>query len=145
MGTRRRLRVESDLGRVADLRALVRDAAADSGAPEVCVDDIVQAVDETATNVIVHGYAGRPGWLDMQVDQQDERIVITLEDGAPPFDPTMAPEPDLSIPADHRKPGGMGIHLLRLAVDTVTHRPRPGGGNILTMTRTFDPRPVEDR
>lgn len=145
MGTRRRLRVESDLGRVADLRALVRDAAADAGAPEVCVDDIVQAVDETATNVIVHGYAGGPGWLDMQVDQDDLRIVITLEDGAPPFDPTMAPEPDLSIPADRRKPGGMGIHLLRLAVDTVTHRPRPGGGNILTMTRTFDPRPVEDR
>jgi serine/threonine-protein kinase RsbW len=145
MATHRRLRIPSDLDRVAELRAIVRAAATDAGAPEVCVDDVVQAVDETATNVIVHGYAGEPGWLDLQVEQDDESIVITLEDAAPPFDPTTAPEPDMTIPADHRRPGGMGIHLLRLAVDSVTHRPRPGGGNILTMTRTFDPRPVEDR
>jgi hypothetical protein len=30
----------------------------------------------------------------------------------------------------------MGIHLMRLATDSVEHRPRAGGGNILTLTRS---------
>jgi hypothetical protein len=39
----------------------------------------------------------------------------------------------------------MGIHLMRLATDSLTHSPRPGGGNILTLARRLDPRPKEDR
>ena len=32
--------------------------------------------------------------------------------------------------------GGMGVHLMRLAMDSIRHEPRPGGGNILTLTRS---------
>ena len=145
VGTRRSLRVPADVGRVAELRALVRKAALDADAPPECIDDVVQAVDEMATNVIVHGYAGRPGWLELAIEVGERRLVMTLEDEAPAFDPRPHPEPDLSVPPERRTPGGMGIHLLRLSVDKIDHRPRPGGGNILTMTRTFDPRPEEDR
>jgi len=55
------------------------------------------------------------------------------------------PEPDLSIPPLQRRPGGMGLHLIRLSTDSMTYRPRAGGGNILTLTRTLDPRPKEER
>ncbi len=143
--TRHRLRVLAELDRLAEVRALARDVATAIGAPEVCIDDVVQAVDEAATNIIVHGYAGRPGWIDVSVERDGETIVVTLEDDAPPFDPTAVPEPDLTIDPGRRTPGGMGIHLIRLAVDTFVHRPRPGGGNILTMARTLDPRPMEER
>lgn len=144
VGARRSLRIPADVARVADLRALVREAALEADAPPECLDDVVQAVDEMATNVIVHGYAGRPGWVELTVEAGERRLVMTLEDEAPPFDPRPHPEPDLSVPPEHRTPGGMGIHLLRQSVDAIDHRPRPGGGNILTMTRTFDPRPRED-
>ena len=145
VGARRSLRVPAEVARVAELRALVREAASDADAPPECVDDVVQAVDEMATNVIVHGYAGRPGWLELAIEVGERRLVMTLEDEAPAFDPRPHPEPDLSVPPERRTPGGMGIHLLRLSVDTIDHRPRPGGGNILTMIRTFDPHPEEDR
>lgn len=144
-GTRRGLRLPAALDQLTAVRALVREVAQEVGAPEVCVHDLVQAVDEAATNIIVHGYAGREGWLEVAVRRHGDRIAITLEDDAPPFDPTGHPSPDLSVPAEHRQPGGMGIHLIRMAVDTVDHRPRPGGGNILTLTRTLDPRPMEER
>jgi serine/threonine-protein kinase RsbW len=142
---RRSLRVPAELAHLADLRALAREAAVTAGATGPCIDDVAQAVDEAATNVIVHGFAGRSGWLELTVAHEDDRLVMTLTDDAPPFDPTTHPEPDLSIPPERRRPGGMGIHLIRLAVDTMRHRPRPGGGNILTLTRTIDPRPMEDR
>jgi serine/threonine-protein kinase RsbW len=109
------------------------------------MDDLVQAVDEAATNVIVHGYQGQPGWLDVAAELVDDRIVVTIEDEAPTFDPTQVAEPDLTISPEQRRPGGMGVHLIRLAMDEVRHSPRPGGGNILTMARRLDPRPKEDR
>jgi anti-sigma regulatory factor (Ser/Thr protein kinase) len=130
------LRIDADLGQLAELRRFVRAQAAAADAPADSRDDLVQAVDEAATNVITHGYRGDPGWLDVHVALQDGRFIVTLEDGAPPFDPTSVPEPDLTVPPMARMPGGMGIHLIRAATDAVTYRPRPGGGNILTMTRS---------
>ena len=43
--------VDADLERLADIRALVRDVALSSDAPPACLDDLVQAVDEAATNI----------------------------------------------------------------------------------------------
>lgn len=143
--TRRTVRIPAELGRVADVRALVREVAGACDAPETCMDDLVQAVDEATTNVIVHGYRGTPGWVDVAAERVDDRIVVTVTDEAPPFDPTSVPEPDLSIPPHNRRPGGMGVHLMRQATDRLEHEPRPGGGNILTLDRRLDPRPKEER
>ena len=140
-----RLRIDARLDRVADARALVRTFAIDRGAPEVCVDDLVQAVDEALTNVIRHGYGGRPGTIEVTVARDGDTLKITVVDDAPPFDPTAAPEPDLALPPQLRQPGGMGIHLMRLATDSIVHTARPGGGNMLTLRRRTDPRPKEER
>jgi len=145
LATRRTLRIPAELERIADVRTLVRDVAGMCNAPQPCMDDLVQAVDEAATNVILHGYRGQPGWLDVAAERVGDTIVITIEDEAPLMDPTLVPEPDLSIPPNRRKPGGMGIHLMRMATDRLEHAPRPGGGNILTMARRLDPRPKEER
>ena len=116
--------VDADLERLAEIRALVRGVALSSDAPPACLDDLVQDVDARLV---------------------DDHIVIVLSDTAPSFDPTTVAEPDLSVPVLRRRPGGMGIHLIRLATDSMVHRPRRGGGNILTLTRSLDPRPKEER
>ena len=131
----RRLRIPADLTRVAEVRAAVREVAEACDAPIDCEDDLVQAVDEAVTNAIVHGYRSGPGDIEVRVERDDEVIVIVIEDRAPRFDPRSVPDPDLVTPPEHRRPGGMGVHLIRQAVDGLDHRPRPGGGNILTITR----------
>ena len=140
----RKVRIPADLERLADVRAVVREAAQGCDAPADCIGDLVQAVDEAATNVIRYGYRGKPGWIDLTADLVGDDIVITLEDAAPGFDPTAVPAPDLAVHPQHRTPGGMGIHLMRLATDSMVHRPRPGGGNILTLTRSKVRRPKEE-
>jgi anti-sigma regulatory factor (Ser/Thr protein kinase) len=106
---------------------------------------MVQAVDEAATNAIIHGHAGEPGWVEVAVSTVGDRFVVTIEDDAPAFDPTTVPGPDLSIHPAQRRPGGMGVLLARLCVDEMSYRPRPGGGNILTLVRTFERNGKEDR
>lgn len=147
MGDRWHARIPADLTRVVELRALVRSAVAaiDPDADEACRDDLVQAVDEAATNIILHGYRGAPGWVDLTVKRADDRLVVTIEDAAPAFDPTVVPAPDLGVPPDARRPGGMGIHLMRESTDALDHSPRQGGGNILTMTRRLDRTAKEER
>lgn len=140
----RRLRIPVELDRLAEVRRLVRETTRAAGALPGTVDDLVQAVDEAATNIIVHGYAGRSGWVAVTVAVVGQDLVITLEDEAPSFDPTTLPDPDMTVPALVRGPGGMGIRLMRLATDDLAYRPRDGGGNILTMSRSLAPRPLED-
>jgi len=143
MGPPGHLRIHAELGELAGLREFVRTGLARMGASAQCVDELVQAVDEAATNSIVHGYAGAPGWLDVSLSSDGDRCEVTIVDDAPIFDPTDVPEPDLALPPAVRAPGGMGVHLIRLAVDAVDHRPRPGGGNILTMVRSLGTRAEE--
>lgn len=131
------LRIDADLGRLAEVRRFVREEAEAVHATVDCLDDLVQAIDEASTNVIVHGYRGRPGWLEIGIALEDEQFVVRIEDEAPQFDPTGVPEPDLSVPPMSRRPGGMGVHLMRAATDGLSYRPRPGGGNILTMSRAL--------
>jgi serine/threonine-protein kinase RsbW len=132
----RELHIDADVERLADVRAAVREVARACEAPATCLDDLVQAVDEAATNIIVHGYRGEPGTIDLTAELVGDDIVVTLEDRAPVFDPTAVPAPDLTIHPRDRRPGGMGVYLMRRAMDSIRHEPRPGGGNILTLTRS---------
>ena len=140
---RRHLRIPAELERLAEVRAVVREVCADCATTSDCTGDLVQAVDEAATNIIRHGYRGGPGWIDLTAELVGDDVVITLEDEAPAFDPTTVVAPDLSVHPGERRPGGMGIHLVRHAVDRFEHRPRPGGGNILTLARSRVPRSKE--
>lgn len=136
----RTMRVDSSVDRLAEVRAFVRDAVADFGGSRLVADDLVQAVDEAACNVMLHGYGGEPGEIEIEAAVRDGKIEIQLLDRAPAFDPTKAPAADTSRPPVSRRPGGMGvgIHLLRTMTDEVRHHVRPDGGNELTLVRSID-------
>jgi len=138
----RSIEIEARLERLAEVRAFVREAAGAIGASDDCVVDLVQAVDEAATNIVTHGYRGRPGPIAVAVAPDETGIRVTIHDRAPRFDPGSAPEPDLS--ATHIRPGGMGIHLIRAATDAMEHDERPGGGNVLTLVRRLGRRDKEE-
>jgi anti-sigma regulatory factor (Ser/Thr protein kinase) len=106
------------------------------GADDEAVGDLVQAVDELVCNVIEHGYGhGTNGPVEVRVAHDEGRIVITIVDQAPPFDPTAYPTPDLSLPLERRPLGGMGVHLARTLTDGMRHRILPGGGNEITLEK----------
>ena len=142
----RRLSVPSDTNRLAEVRAFVRDAVADFGGSKHVADDLVQAVDEATCNVMLHGYGGAPGEVEIEAALKDGRIEIHLFDRAPTFDPTAVASPDTTRPPESPRPGGMGmgVHLLRTMTDEVRHHVRPDGGNELTLVRSIEDGREED-
>lgn len=139
--TPRRLTVDNDANRLADVRAFIRDSVADLGGSKRAADDLVQAVDEATCNVMVHGYGGVPGEIEIEAARLGNAIQIRLLDRSKPFDPTAAAaRADTSRPPTPKRPGGMGvgIELLRTMTDEVRHHVRPDGGNELTLVRSID-------
>lgn len=121
-----------DLGAI---REFVSRGSRQLGADEASVADLVQAVDESATNVIRHGYGGSPGPLDIEIGREGAAVRVDLRDRAPGFDPRGWPDPDLALPLEARKPGGFGVYLTRTCVDQVDHRFLAPAGNQLTLYR----------
>jgi anti-sigma regulatory factor (Ser/Thr protein kinase) len=136
------LHLESDVERLADLRAFVRESATTLGASARAIDDLVQATDEAACNTMIHGYAGKPGPIDVAIERRGETIAVTISDRARPFDPTERAPTDAGLsPAGPTGPGhmGVGVGLLRSVMDEVHHAARPDGGNELTLVRSIEP------
>ena len=136
--TGRSMRIPSEAGHLAEVRAFVREASTSFGASAATADDLVQAADEAVCNVILHGYKGGSGEVELEAELIGDRIELRILDRGPTFDPTVAAAPDLSVPPRERKPGGMGIHLVRAGTDEVHHRVRAGGGNELRLVRRIE-------
>lgn len=134
-GTDRLLRVSAEPMNLARIRHFVEEQAVELGADETMVGDIIQAVDESVTNIIVHGYRGTRGIVEVEVRLAAGALVIQLRDHAPPFDPTGVPRPDLDLPLERRPLGGMGVHLTRELTDEATYRRPDGWGNELTLIK----------
>ncbi len=132
------LRVSANLGNLAVIRGFVETRALAFGAGRSATDDLVQAVDELAANTIRHGYQGRSGPIEIEVKKEQDALVVCLRDQAPPFDPTLIPPADVTLPLEQRAPGGLGIHLARQMTDSMTYRMSPAGGNELTLRKKIN-------
>ena len=139
------LRTSAEPGELSRVRRFVETHARQLGADPTTIADMVQAVDESVTNIIKHGYGGEDGIVEVEVGRTGSRLVVRLRDNAPPFDPTGLPAPDLDVPLDRRPLGGMGVYLTRELTDEVHHRSAPGWHNELTLVKRNQPNSTAER
>ncbi|NJD19100.1 MAG: ATP-binding protein [Gemmatimonadetes bacterium] len=119
------------LDSLAELRAFARRASEAAGLEEGRRYALELAVDEIATNVILHGYGApdpsRRVWISAELEGGALRIL--LEDDGTPYDPRehrMPSEEELSAPLEDRPIGGLGIMLALGGVDAFDYRTREG-------------------
>jgi serine/threonine-protein kinase RsbW len=112
------------------------------GAPARALRDITLIIDELFTNSVCHGYQGRAdGWVQLRVWRQGMRLRLQLRDGAPAFDPCDLTGPDIALPLDQRRPGGLGLVFIRRLSDEMRYQRLPTAqfrgarGGLLGTTR----------
>lgn len=130
-----RMKAGASLDALADIRDFVSDAATKLSLPRDAIEDLKVAVDEAVTNIVLHGYAGAAGDVEVSVEDRNGDVALTLVDSAPAFDLEAVHGSDLTEPLETRKVGGMGVHLMRALTDSLSHEALPGGGNRITMVK----------
>jgi serine/threonine-protein kinase RsbW len=127
--------VTAERKNLAEIRRFIEEKARALPVDPEVIADMVLAVDEAATNIIVHGYQGQPGEIQVEISYEGGALVVRLSDQAPLFDPTQVPPPDLDLPLEQRRFGGLGIHLTRQCMDEVSYCISGEGCNELTLRK----------
>ena len=106
------------------------------GSPLKSVMQITVCVEEMFVNVAHYAYEGKNGDVTLVIDGNGGAISITLIDSGIPFDPLARPDPDVTLSAEERKIGGLGIYMVKQTMDKV-HYERKDGKNIFTMIKNI--------
>ncbi len=128
--------VEPQVGEVSRLIDWVESCCAAEGLAEDLTFKLTLALEEAVANVISHAFLGLPPphSIKVRLDITAQSVSAEIIDNGRPFDPTAAPDPDLSLALEERSPGGFGIHLMRGMMDRVDYR-RGDGNNILRLEK----------
>ena len=109
--------------------------------PEEIVMPINLALEEAVSNVMLYAYPGKSGQLFVEcnkaVSHQPSAVslIFTITDSGIAFDPTQQKEADITLSAEEREIGGLGIHLVKQIMDEVRYE-RTEDKNILTLVKT---------
>lgn len=94
------------------------------------------AIEEVFVNVAHYAYGENEGTvaLDISFDENECAITFRMADAGIPFDPLKKPDPDITLSAEEREIGGLGIFITKKTMDSVTYDYKDGE-NILTMVK----------
>ena len=97
--------------------------------------DVQLALEEHLTNILSYGYDDKQEHLiRVSLELNLAELRVEVEDDGHPFNPLERLAPDTSKPIEERPIGGLGIHMMRKALDGMEYRRREGK-NILVMIK----------
>ena len=109
------------------------------GCPMKTVIQISIAIDEIYSNIVKYGYPKEPGPVTVQVLERDEphTVYVRFADEGIPYNPLTKEDPDVTLSAEERKIGGLGIFMVKSTMDDMKYKYEQGQ-NILTLVKNLD-------
>ena len=94
------------------------------------------AIEEVFVNVAKYAYGDGEGDVEFCIDFDKDTRVATfcMSDKGVEFDPLKKPDPDITLSAEEREIGGLGIFITKKTMDAVSYA-YENGKNILTMIK----------
>lgn len=136
MSRTQHLEIAADLDNLKQVRDFIEESTQLAGLDHERTGELLLAVDEAVTNIIMHGCPQGGCSIEMEFQGDPDACIIRIRDDAPLFDPTSRQEPDLDIPPLEREsPGGFGVYLFKHLVDQTSYRTTPDGRNELTLLK----------
>ena len=123
----------NDISEISKLAQFIDEVGEEfSLAPDV-IFNLNLVLEEAVVNVINYAYPKEEHQsIYLSARLQDDSIILVLTDTGKEFDPTAAPEADITLSAEDRPIGGLGIFLIRQIMNEVKYE-RIEGKNVLTL------------
>ena len=132
-GQIRTIAVQNDLADLARVTAILEELWDGNAVEPDIRADLNIALEEILTNVIRHGGAGEKA-AQARIEVLPDRVEIEVRDRGVAFNPLEHPPPDTGLSLDERRPGGLGILLVRRIMDRTAYE-RRDGTNCFTMVK----------
>lgn len=116
----------------ADLTKVLQEHKLD----DATIDKFILCLEEIFVNIVTYGYADKKGQVILDVSTSDIQVSITFTDTGKYFNPLAKDDPDITLPAQEREIGGLGIFMVKNIMDSIYYTYQDGR-NILTMSMFF--------
>lgn len=131
----KKLTIENQIEQLAGVTTFVEELGEELGLSVEHVFNFNLVLEEAMTNVIMYAYPeGETHEIWLTAIEQDGVVTFRVEDEGTAFDPTAVPDADVTLSAEERAIGGLGIFLIRQLMDEVEYQ-RVNGRNQLTMKK----------
>jgi len=129
--------VRDDLSEVGRIQEILSDLWETRGLPPEIEPDVSLGLEEVLSNVLRHGVV-QGGSREIRVAFKIDGIGFEFEvsDSTSPYDPLSRPDPDVNLPLEQRRPGGLGVFLVKQLADEVSYE-RRDGRNCLRFRKAF--------
>ena len=125
----------NDISEITRLYEFIEEIGNDFSLSPDIVFNLNLVLEEAVVNVINYAYPKEEHqYIYLSASMKDGSIVLVLTDTGKEFDPTAAPEADITLSADERQIGGLGIFLIRQIMNEVKYE-RIEGKNVLTLEK----------
>ena len=129
--------LKNNVQELSRLEGFMENVAEGCNMDAALATNINLALEEAVTNVVMYAYPeGTEGEVDIEAAVTADGLRFVISDDGVPFDPTTAPEADITLGVEERPIGGLGIFLVRKIMDSVEYR-RENGRNRLIMTKNL--------
>ena len=91
-------------------------------------------VEEIFINIASYAYEGEDGVADITLDFNNDDVKITFVDSGIEFNPLAKEDPDITLSAEERDIGGLGIYMVKQTMDEVIYE-RKDNKNILSIRK----------
>ena len=121
---------------IAQVTDFVNAQIEEIGCPMKAQVQIDIAIDELFGNIAQYAYNPETGPATVRVEVSDAPIsvTITFRDHGVPYDPLQKEDPDITLSAEERGSGGLGIFMVKKTMDEITYEYKDGQ-NILRIRK----------
>lgn len=128
------LMLEAKVQNLEQVLGFIRQNLEEAGASVRVVHQILIAAEEIFVNIASYAYGQETGSAEIRMMVEDGAAGIEFRDSGTPFDPLAKADPDVTLPAEERQIGGLGIFMVKKSMDDVQYR-YEGGQNILAIRK----------
>ena len=127
---------DADIEKLSDVNKFINEYLKRVSCPNKACMHIETSVEEIFVNIAHYAYDRKGGKVIVNVDAKPDLVTITFIDSGLPYNPLEKPDPDITLPADKRKIGGLGIYMTKKLMDDITYEYK-NGNNVLTMKKNI--------